>query len=174
MQEKELLRKLCTSHGPSGREHWIYPIIKDAFEPFCDEVRQGNLNNAYAIKKGNGKASIMLMAHADEVFMQVDKICENGFVKFTTLGIDVKTLVSQEVLIHGKEKINGVIGIKPPHLMKEEERNVAVKVENLAIDTGRRKEDLQKLIKVGDFITLKRDLYELLNNNVVCKDRKST
>src|SRR3712207_7822806 len=104
MQEKELLRKLCTSHGPSGREHWIYPIIKDAFEPFCDEVRQGNLNNAYAIKKGNGKASIMLMAHADEVFMQVDKICENGFVKFTTLGIDVKTLVSQEVLIHGKEK----------------------------------------------------------------------
>ena len=169
MQEKELLRKLCTSHGPSGREHWIYPIIKDAFEPFCDEVRQGNLNNAYAIKKGNGKASIMLMAHADEVFMQVDRICENGFVKFTTLGIDVKTLVSQEVLIHGKEKINGVIGIKPPHLMKEEERNVAVKVENLAIDTGRRKEDLQKLIKVGDFITLKRDLYELLNNNVVCK-----
>src|SRR3712207_8824107 len=97
----------------------------------------------------------MLMAHADEVFMQVDRICENGFVKFTTLGIDVKTLVSQEVLIHGKEKINGVIGIKPPHLMKEEERNVAVKVENLAIDTGRRKEDLQKLIKVGDFIDRK-------------------
>ncbi|MFX0550042.1 M42 family metallopeptidase [Hathewaya histolytica] len=169
MQEKELLKELCTAHGPSGREHWIYPIIKNAFDPLCNEVRQGNLNNVYGVKKGNGKASIMLMAHADEVFMLVDKICDNGFLKFTTLGIDPKTLVSQEVLIHGSEKIDGIIGIKPPHLMNEEDRNGAIKAENLLIDTGKSKEELEKLVNIGDFITLKRDFYELLNNNIVCK-----
>lgn len=172
MHEKELLKNLCTAHGPSGREHWIYPIIKDAFEPLCNEVRQGNLNNVYGIKKGNGKASIMLMAHADEIFMLVDKICDNGFLKFTTVGIDPKTLVSQEVLVHGKdgkEKVHGIIGIKPPHLMNEADRSGAVKVEDLLIDTGRSKEELEKLVNIGDFVTLKRDFYELLNNNVVCK-----
>lgn len=176
MQEKELLRKLCTSHGPSGREHWIYPVIKEAFEPLCDEVRQGNLNNVYAIKKGSGKASIMLMAHADEVFMLVDEICDNGFLRFTTLGIDPKTLVSQEVIVHGKQQILGVIGIKPPHLMSDEDRKAGVKAENLLIDTGMSKEEIKELVNVGDFITLKRDFYELLNNNVVGKatdDRSS-
>lgn len=169
MDEKQLLKDLCTAHGPSGREHWIYPIIKDAFTPYCDQVRQGNLNNVYATKKGNGKNSIMLMAHADEVFLQIDKICENGFLKFTALGIDPKTLVSQEVIIHGEEKILGIIGIKPPHLMNEDEKTSAVKVEELLIDTGRSTEELKRLIRIGDFVTLNRDFYELLNNNIVSK-----
>lgn len=169
MDEKQLLKDLCTAHGPSGREHWIYPIIKDAFTPYCDQVRQGNLNNVYATKKGNGKNSIMLMAHADEVFLQIDKICENGFLKFTALGIDPKTLVSQEVVIHGEEKIPGIIGIKPPHLMNEDEKTSAVKVEELLIDTGRSTEELKRLVKIGDFVTLNRDFYELLNNNIVSK-----
>lgn len=169
MDEKQLLKDLCTAHGPSGREHWIYPIIKDAFTPYCDQVRQGNLNNVYATKKGNGKNSIMLMAHADEVFLQIDKVCENGFLKFTALGIDPKTLVSQEVIIHGEEKILGIIGIKPPHLMNEDEKTSAVKVEELLIDTGRSTEELKRLVKIGDFVTLNRDFYELLNNNIVSK-----
>lgn len=169
MDEKLLLKELSMAHGPSGREHWIYPIIKDAFEPYCDEVRQGNVNNAYAIKKGNGKASIMLMAHADEVFLSVKEICDRGFLKFTGLGIDPKTLVSQEVLIHGKEKIDGIIGIKPPHLMTDGERSAAVKVDNLLIDTGMSKEEVEKLVKIGDYVTIKREFHELLNENVVGK-----
>lgn len=138
MDEKQLLKELCTSHGPSGREDMIYPIIEDAFKPYCDEIRCGSQNNIYATKKGTGKSknSIMLMAHADEVFMQITEICENGFLKFVTLGIDAKTLVSQEVVIHGEKQICGIIGIKPPHLMDDKEKDAAVKVENLLIDTG--------------------------------------
>jgi endoglucanase len=169
MHEKELLKKLCTAHAPSGREHWIYPIIKEAFEPYCDEVRQANLSNTYAIKRGKEKGSIMFMAHADEVFLMVTEICEKGFLKFIGTGIDPKTIVSQEVLVHGKEKIDGIIGIKPPHLMGDDEKNSSAKIEDLMIDTGRSKENVEKLINVGDFVTLKRDFYELLNNNVSTK-----
>lgn len=169
MDEKQLLKELCISSAPSGREHWIFPLIKDVFEPYCDEVVKGNLNNAYAIKKGNRKDSIMLMAHADEVFLMVTEICENGFLKFDATGIDPKTLVSQEVYIHGKEKIEGIIGIKPPHIMSDEDRKKAAKVEDLMIDTGRTKENVNKLVSIGDFVTLKREFYELLNDNVTCK-----
>ena len=76
MNEKVLLEKLCTADAPSGRENWIFPLIKEAFEPYCDEIKHGNLNNIYAIKKGNEKESIMIMAHADEVFLMVTEICE--------------------------------------------------------------------------------------------------
>lgn len=168
MKDIEFLKKLCTSHAPSGREHWIYPVIKEAFEPF-GQVTLGKINNIYAHKKGKGQHSIMLMAHADEVFLMVTEIGENGFVKFKGNGIDAKTLVSQEVYIHGKERVLGIIGVKPPHLMNEEDRKRAVTIEDLMIDTGLSKEKLQGLVNIGDYVTLKRNFYELLNNNVTCK-----
>jgi tetrahedral aminopeptidase len=168
MKDIDFLRKLCTSHAPSGREHWIYPVIKEAFEPF-GQVSLGKLNNIYVHKKGKGKESIMLMAHADEVFLMVTDISDNGFLKFKGNGIDAKTLVSQEVYVHGKERILGIIGIKPPHLMNEEDRKKAITVDDLLIDTGLLKEKLQSIVNIGDYVTLKRNFYELLNNKVTCK-----
>jgi len=168
MKDIEFLKKLCTSHAPSGREHWIYETIKDAFEPF-GQVSLGKLNNTYIHKKGKGKNSIMLMAHADEVFLMITEISENGFLKFKGNGIDPKTLVSQEVYVHGKERVLGIIGIKPPHLMNEEDRKKAIEIDDLMIDTGFSKEKLQSLVNIGDYVTLKRNFYELLNNNVTCK-----
>jgi tetrahedral aminopeptidase len=168
MKDIDFLRKLCTSHAPSGREHWIYPVIKEAFEPF-GQVSLGKLNNIYVHKKGKGKESIMLMAHADEVFLMVTDISDNGFLKFKGNGIDAKTLVSQEVYVHGKERILGIIGIKPPHLMNEEDRKKAITVDDLLIDTGLLKEKLQSIVNIGDYVTLKRNFYDLLNNKVTCK-----
>lgn len=168
MKDIDFLRKLATSHAPSGREHWIYPVVKEAFEPF-GEVSLGKLNNIYVHKRGKGEECIMLMAHADEVFLMVTELCENGFLRFKSNGIDAKTLVSQEVYVHGKERVLGIIGIKPPHLMSEEDRKKAITAEELLIDTGLSKEKLQSLINIGDYVTLKRNFYELLNNNVTCK-----
>lgn len=168
MKDIDFLKKLCTSHAPSGREHWLYPVVKDAFEPI-GEVSLGRLNNMYVHKKGSSGKSIMLMAHADEVFLMVTELGENGFLKFKGNGIDPKTLVSQEVIVHGKDEILGIIGIKPPHLMSEEDRNKAIGIDDLMIDTGLSKEKLETLVNIGDYVTLKRNFYELLNNNVTCK-----
>lgn len=168
MDEKTFLKKLSESHGPSGREEWIHPLIQEAFTSYCD-VKKDNINNLYLIKKGLGKAKIMLMAHADEVFLMVSEILDNGYLKVDITGIDPKTLVSQQVLIHGKERIEGIIGIKPPHLMNDEEKNTAIKKEEILIDTGYDKKDLEAIVKVGDYITIKREMVELLNNNIACK-----
>lgn len=78
----------------------------------------------------------MIMAHADEVFLMITEFHENGFLKFKSQGIDAKALVSQEVLIHGRKPINGVIGIKPPHLIEINESEKSISIDDLLIDTG--------------------------------------
>ena len=168
MEDKELLKNLCMSHGPSGREHWLGDYVTEVFSEF-GQVTRDNLNNIIIHKKGKGKGKIMLMAHLDEVFMIVTDIKENGFLAFKGAGIDPKTLVSKEVTIHGKETIQGIIGIKPPHLMKEEDRKKAVTIDSLLIDTGYTKESLEKIVRPGDYVTVKGNYKELLNNNVSVK-----
>ncbi|WP_055665824.1 M42 family metallopeptidase [Desnuesiella massiliensis] len=169
MEEKQVLKELCEAHGPSGREHWLYNNVKAIFEPLVDNLLMDNLNNIIMKKQGSGKGKIMIMAHLDEVFLTVTEILDKGFLKFKANGIDAKTLVSQEVIIHGKRDILGVIGIKPPHLMKDEERNTAINIDNLLIDTGFSEEEIKGLVNIGDFVTIKREFCELLNNNVICK-----
>lgn len=168
MNNDEVLELLCLSPSPSGREHWIYPNVKQIFEPLGD-VYMGKINNIYIHKKGNGMGKVMLMAHADEVFLVITDILENGFLKFKGNGIDPKTLVSQEVVIHGKENINGIIGIKPPHLMNDDEKQKSISVDELLIDTGYSKNDITKIVNVGDYVTINRKFYKLLNKNVACK-----
>lgn len=169
MEDKVFLKELCMSHGPSGREDWLHDYVGNVFSEF-GEVTSDNLNNLIIHKKGKGKGKIMLMAHLDEVFMVVTSLKENGFLEFKGNGIDPKTLVSKEVVIHGKDKdINGIIGIKPPHLMTEEDKKKATTIESLLIDTGYSKSALEKIIKPGDYITIKGNYKELLNNNISVK-----
>lgn len=168
MEDKEFLKELCMSHGPSGREHWLHDYVGQAFSEF-GEVTVDNLNNLIIHKKGEGKGKIMLMAHLDEVFMVITELKDNGFLSFKGNGIDAKTLVSKEVIIHGKESVQGIIGIKPPHLMNEEDRKKAITIDTLSIDTGYSKESLAELVQPGDFVTIKGNYKELLNNNVSVK-----
>lgn len=168
MNEKIFLKQLTESHGPSGKEKWVHPLIEEAFKDYCS-IKRDNINNLYLIKKGMGKGKVMIMAHCDEVFLMVSEIIDKGYLKVKGNGIDPKTLVSQKVLIHGSEKIQGIIGIKPPHLMSDEERDKAITMDEILVDTGYSKEEIEKIIRVGDYITIKREMVDLLNNNVACK-----
>lgn len=168
MEEKEFLKKLTTSFSPSGREDYLYEEIKKAFEPYGD-ISIGNVNNIYVKRKGIGESKIMLMAHLDEVALIISDYSRDGFLKFKGIGIDPKTLVSQEVIIRGKEDIHGIIGIKPPHLMNEEEKDKAASFQSLLIDTGLSDKRVREKINIGDTAFVKRDFTELLHNRVACK-----
>ena len=99
MDEKSALIELTEAHGPSGRENMIHPMLKRYFSPY-GEVWSDNINNLYTLKKGRGNNSIMILAHSDEIFLMVTEIIDNGFLRVVSKGIDAKTLVSQEVIIH--------------------------------------------------------------------------
>jgi endoglucanase len=81
----------------------------------------------------------------DEVgFMVVDEDGE-GLYRFETVGgIDVRLLVGKQVVV-GKERVPGVIGAKPIHLMSADEYSRKVPLDSLRIDVG-----LAGKAKVGD------------------------
>jgi len=87
---------------------------------------------------------------------------DDGFVRFHTLGgFDPKTLTAQRVIIHGKEDVIGVMGTKPIHVMKADEKLKLQEISEYFIDTGRSRNELDKIISIGDPITRERKLIEM-------------
>ncbi|MFB6305373.1 MAG: M42 family metallopeptidase, partial [Flavobacteriales bacterium] len=83
-------------------------------------------------------------------------------LRFQTLGgFDPKTLTAQRVVVHGKEDLIGVMGTKPIHVMDAEERKKLPKAKDYFIDLGMSKEEVEKYVSVGDFVTRERELIEM-------------
>ncbi|HLU90563.1 MAG TPA: M42 family metallopeptidase [Cyclobacteriaceae bacterium] len=167
-----LLAKVCELPGAPGFEKKIRDFIIEEVSPLVDDVVVDNLGNVMAIKRGAKNPEnkkVMVAAHMDEIGFIVTHIDDNGFVRFHTLGgFDPKTLTAQRVIVHGSEDLIGVMGSKPIHVMTQDERNKMPKVTDFFIDLGMSKEEVEKVIKVGDPITRERKLIEM-GDCVNCK-----
>lgn len=170
METKELLRVLSNASGVSGYEHTLKDTIISAFKDYSDEIVTDKLGNIIVLKKGNNNPNnikIMLAAHMDEIGLMVKDIEENGFIRFTTIGgIDPRTVLGQEVIVHGKKDLFGVIGSKPPHLQDPPDQDKAIKMNDMTIDIGYSKEKVDELVSIGDVITIKREMRNLQGNKV--------
>lgn len=171
MENKKLLKTLSETNGISGYENNLAEIIEEVFAPFSDEITKDSLGNLtatkWADKKQEKSIDLMLAAHMDEIGLMVKSIDEKGFIRFTNIGgVDPRTLLAQEVIIHGKEDIIGIIGAKPPHLLSNEEISKASKLNKLYIDTSLDEDKVKEYITIGDMITLKRNFMDLENDFV--------
>lgn len=170
MVDIELLKKVCKVPGASGFENKIRETIIGEIRPFVDELYIDNLGSVIAIKKGMNPKRVMIAAHMDEIGFIVTHIDDEGFIRFHTLGgFDPKTLTSQRVIVHGKEDLIGVMGSKPVHLMKPEERMKQMPISEYYIDLGMSKEEVEKIVFIGAPITRERELIEMGN----CVNSKS-
>ena len=162
MKNLSLLKKICKVPGAPGFEQKIRELVIKEVIPLVDEVSIDSMGNVIAIKKGKEAKKVMVAAHMDEIGFIVTHIDDDGFIRFHTLGgFDPKTLTAQRVIIHGKKDVMGVMGSKPIHIMKPEERGKAMHIQDFFIDTGMRKKDIEKLVNVGDPITRERALIEM-------------
>ncbi|MBU3967953.1 MAG: M42 family metallopeptidase [Euryarchaeota archaeon] len=153
---KEILEKLSNAHGVSGYENNVRQMIEDEIRPYVDDVRTDKLGNLIATRNG-GSPKIMLAAHMDEIGLMVKYVDDKGFIYFTTTGGWFnQTLLSQRMILHtGNGQVYGVIGSKPPHVMKEEDKKKPVKAEDMFIDIGATsRDDAQKMgVMAGTPIT---------------------
>jgi endoglucanase len=166
-----LLASICERPGAPGFEQPVRELILKSIQGLADEVTVDSLGNILAIQRGKDSSKkVMVPAHMDEIGFIVTHIDNDGFVRFHTLGgFDPKTLTSQRVLIHGKNKtLLGVMGSKPIHVMTAEERGKTPQIQDYFIDLGLKKEDVVKHIAVGDSITRERALVEM-GDCVNCK-----
>lgn len=165
----KLMAEICEVAGAPGYEKRIRDIVLREVTPLVDEVSVDNLGNVTAIKKGKERKKVMIGAHMDEISFMVTHIEDGGFLRFHTLGgFDPKTLTAQRVIVHGKKDLIGVMGSKPIHVMTAEERAKLPKTTDYFIDMGMSKEEVEKIISVGDVITRERELIEM-GNCVNCK-----
>lgn len=150
---KELLRRMCAVMSVSGHEKRAVRELLPLVEKYFDSATVDGVGNVILLKKcgREGAPRIMLDAHFDEIGMAVSGICEGGFVKVEPSGgFDCSVLSSTEMVIYGKEKVYGVFSVTPPHLAKKEDEGKRPTFDKLRIDTGYDKEELEKIISVGD------------------------
>ena len=136
----KLLEKLCNVIAISGDEGEVRKIVLEEVKPYADDVRVDSLGNVLATRLGRRRVRVpcrvMLDAHMDEVGFIVVFDDGEGIYRFETIGgIDVRCLVGKQVLV-GKERKPAVIGVRPIHLLKTEERTRKVPLEALRIDVG--------------------------------------
>lgn len=167
-----LLKTICELPGAPGFEKPIRDFVLKEIGSYVDECRVDNLGNIITLKKGQNNPEgkkVMVAAHMDEIGFIVTHIDEKGFVRFHTLGgFDPKTLTAQRVIVHGKQDLLGVMGSKPIHVMTTEERNKVAKITDYFIDLGMSKEEVEKVVSVGNPITRERALIEM-GNCINCK-----
>lgn len=162
MINTDLLKQICEAPGAPGFEQKIRSLVVQQVKPLCDELSIDNMGNVIAVKRGKSRKKVMVAAHMDEISFIVTHIDEEGFVRFHPLGgFDPKTLTSQRVIVHGKRDIIGVMGSKPIHLMKPEERTKAVPINEYFIDLGMPAAEVKAIVSIGDPITRERAFIEM-------------
>lgn len=160
----DLLRTLCSTPGIPGREHTFRDIVIEHLAPVSDEHSIDAMGNVFFRRKGRSAnpRTIMIAAHMDEISFVVRHITKEGFLYIQPLGgFDPRVLIAQRVKVYGREVLDGVIGIKPTHFTTPEERTKVTPLEDLFIDLGLPGERVAQLVRIGDSVTMERDLIRL-------------
>jgi endoglucanase len=148
------LKALSEAFGPSGNEQAVREVVLDAIAGRADEVRVDHLGNVIARSHGTAHPGfkVLVAAHMDEIGFMITHCDDAGMLHFTKVGgIDDRILPAKVVRI-GKDRIPGVICIKPVHLTLPEEREKVVSYDQLVIDIGASsKSEAEKLVHKGDY-----------------------
>ena len=174
MSLAENLEKLSNACGVAGREEEVRNLMIKMLKPYADEVKLDRMENVIAIKKGKTTApKVMLAAHMDEVGLMVKTITKDGFLQFTKMGgIDDRILLAQKVsVLTEKAALPGVVGSKPPHIQKEEERKKIVTYDEMFLDVGAEdREDAKAMgVKIGDPVAFDVEYVKLGKDAVMGK-----
>jgi putative aminopeptidase FrvX len=158
------LKKLSEAVGVSGHEDEVRQVVVDVIADRVDEYRVDSMGNVIALKKGDGSSDlkVMVAAHMDEVGFMISQIEDSGLLRFFKVGgLDDRILPAKVVWI-GDDKVPGVIGIKPVHLMERDEQKKPINYKQLTIDIGASsKAEAEKLVKLGDYATFATEFVEL-------------
>ncbi|HZD11274.1 MAG TPA: M42 family peptidase, partial [Candidatus Binatia bacterium] len=152
----ELLQQLSEAVGVAGDEKEVRLLLRDLIAEHVDEWRVDTMGNLLATKRGTGDSDLRVLvdAHMDEVGLMITDVESDGTLKFDTVGgIADQTLLGKTVQV-GVKKLNGVIGARPIHLLKRDQRKNVVKSDSMRIDIGAtKKENANNKVKVGDRAT---------------------
>jgi putative aminopeptidase FrvX len=150
----DFLTRLLDENAPSGFETPAARVWRAEADGIADRVEVDVSGNSTAILNPGGSPRVMLAGHIDEIGLMITHIDDDGFLYVDGIGgWDSQVLVGQRLRILTRhEVVIGVIGKKPIHLMKPDEREKVSKLSDLWLDIGARdrKEAELRGVRVGD------------------------
>jgi endoglucanase len=163
-QNLALLTTLVNTPGPSGYEQPVQRLFREAAAEIADEVTTDVMGSVTATLNPGGGPRIMLAAHGDEIGFQVRYISEDGMLYFGGIGgHDSVVAVGQRVYVHtASGPLLGVLGRRAVHLIENDERSKAPKLDDLWIDIGAAdRKQAQQLVQIGDCVTYAQEMAPL-------------
>ena len=160
---KDLLFKLSNADS-AGSVTEAADLAFSEISKYTKTEKLSGLSCVGYLKGENTEYTLMLDAHIDQIAMVVTNIDDKGFLTVSKAGgIDLRALPSRRVIIHGKERVEGVFCSIPPHLAKGEME--FEDISSLKIDTllGSK---AKELISLGDIVTFEANAIELANGRV--------
>lgn len=152
------LEQLSNAFGVSSVEDEVRQIIIEAVKPYADEWRVDTMGNLFVTRRCRTATPIqpprrvMVTAHMDEVGFMISKVTSEGHLKFNTIGgFDPRVLLGKAVVV-GQERVPGVIGFKPVHLLNDNEYRRVGDIDSMYIDIGALGKAAGS-VKPGDFAT---------------------
>lgn len=159
-----LLRKLCELDGVSGREDEIVQLMRREVEYLPAEIRVDAIKNVTAFRKGTGTLKVMLAGHIDEIGFLVFNIDDDGYISLAPIGgWAAENMIGHKVRIHTRkgEVVTGVVHRRAAWL--PEHSNRQLRLDELYIDTGMKKDEVVARISRGDWVAMATEFCELGN-----------
>lgn len=132
------LKELVDAHGVPGFEDDVAVVMQKYLKgvgPFSKD----RLGSFICEKTGDAKGpKVMLAGHLDEVGFMVRSITKEGFIKFLPLGgWWGHVVLGQRLIIKTRQgDVLGVVGSKPPHELRDEDRKKVLEIKDMYIDVG--------------------------------------
>lgn len=159
----ELLKRLSEAPGVPGREEAVRALVREALQGYVDELEVDRLGNIIAHKRGPGP-KVVVAAHMDEIGFLVSHVDEEtGYLRIEPVGgFDARTLIASRVVVHTERgPLLGLIGIKPVHILTEEERKKEIRIQDLFVDVGLPGKEVKERVRMGDPVTLHQTFAEV-------------
>ena len=167
------LKRLLDTPGPSGFEGAPARVWRAEAATFAADIRADVVGNSLATIEGDGTGpTILLAGHIDEIGIIITHIDDHGYVYFEPIGgWDPQVLVAQRIRFLGRHgDVYGVIGKKPIHLMKPDEREKASKITDLWVDIGvKTKLEALEHLEVGDPGVIDSRTMDMPNQRIVSR-----
>jgi putative aminopeptidase FrvX len=169
----DLLLRLLTAPGPSGHETTPARVWREYCATFATEVGADKVGSSWARVAGTaGGPIVAVVGHIDEIGLHVSHIDDDGYLRFGQVGgWDTTVLIGQRVRLRTREgEVPGVIGRKPIHLLKDEDRKQVPEIKDLYIDVGAKDGDeARQLVRIGDVAVIDAEPAEFRHDRIISR-----
>jgi endoglucanase len=166
------LDRLLRAPGPSGHEATPARVWREGCASFA-EIGSDTVGSSTARVRGTSDGpTLVVVGHIDEIGLHVSHIDDEGFLRFGEVGgWDPLVLVGQRIRVLTRNgAVNGVIGRRPIHLLKDDDRKKAPELKDLHIDIGAKDADqARELVRIGDVAVIAAEPLELPNDRIVSR-----